>query len=146
MSDISNSAEFETQMEAVTEFKFRSMLSIFMQEFSQETCCTIMNIHSGTGISIPDISGYRNDRKLLAEEDATKLANYFNSVRKCEPIKPSELLAMQSVGQMVILKDRKSFLEELQERIKQKGVISPKQIEMHQGYKVEGHWYGVIDD
>ena len=29
-----------------------------------------------------------------------------------------ELLAMQSVGQMVILKDRKSFLEELQERIK----------------------------
>ena len=112
MSDLSKIAEMHYHSEQLREFKFRSMLSVFMQEFSQETCCTMMNIHSATGISIPDISGYRSDRKILTEENAIKLADYFNSVRKREPIKPSELLAMQSVGQMVILKDRKSFLEE----------------------------------
>ena len=146
MSDLSKIAEMHYHSEQLREFKFRSMLSVFMQEVSQETCCTMMNIHSATGISIPDISGYRSDRKILTEENAIKLADYFNSVRKREPIKPSELLAMQSVGQMVILKDRKSFLEELQERIKQQGVMKPETMNMQEGYKVEGHWYGSIDD
>ncbi len=145
MSDLSKIAEMHYRLEQLREFKFRSMLSVFMQEVSQETCCTMMNIHSATGISIPDISGYRSDRKILTEENAIKLADYFNSVRKREPIKPSELLAMQSVGQMIILKDRKSFLEEFQERIKQQGVMKPETMNMQEGYKVEGHWYGSID-
>lgn len=114
MSDLSKVAEIHYRNEQLREFKFRSLLSVFMQEFSQETCCTMMNIHSATGISVPDISGYRSDRKILTEENAIKLADYFNSVRKCEPIKPSELLAMQSVGQMVNLvearKERDEFI------------------------------------
>ena len=45
MSDLSKIAEMHYHSEQLREFKFRSMLSVFMQEFSQETCCTMQNIH-----------------------------------------------------------------------------------------------------
>jgi len=114
MSDLSKVAEIHYQMEQNREFTYCSLLSEYLKKFSSKTKKTMSDISKATGISVPDISGYRSDRKILTEENAIKLADYFNSVRKCEPIKPSELLAMQSVGQMVNLvearKERDEFI------------------------------------
>lgn len=101
MSDLSKVAEIHYQMERNREFTYRSLLSEYFKEFGRTAKQTLMDIHKGTGISIPDISGYRSDRKILTQEHAQKLADYFH--RFGAKATADELIRLQKVAEMVNL-------------------------------------------
>ena len=101
MSDLRKVAEMHYQMEQNREFTYRSLLSEYFKEFSRNKQQTLMDIHKATGISIPDISGYRSDRKILTSEHAYKLANYFHKFGA--KATANELIELQKVAEMVNL-------------------------------------------
>ena len=101
MSDLRKVAEIHYQMERNREFTYRSLLSEYFKEFSRNKQQTLMDIHKGTGISVPDISGYRSDRKILTQEHAQKLADYFH--RFGAKATADELIRLQKVAEMVNL-------------------------------------------
>lgn len=78
MSDLRKVAKIHYQIERNREFAYRSLLSEYFKEFSRTAKQTLMDIHKATGISLPDISGYRSDRKVLTQGHAQKLADYFH--------------------------------------------------------------------
>ena len=101
MSDLRKVAEMHYQMEQNREFTYSSLLAEYFKKFGRCTKQTLMDIHEATGISIPDISGYRSDRKILTQEHAQKLADYFHQFGA--KATADELIRLQKAAEMVNL-------------------------------------------
>ena len=74
MSDLSKVAEMYYQMESNKEFCFESKLSDWLKQVMFENKITLFTLGKESGLSAADISGYKNDYKILDIGNAKKLA------------------------------------------------------------------------
>lgn len=74
MSDLSKVAEMHYQYEQRREFKFESYLGRWLKKTMVDNEITMFTLGKASGLSAADISGYKNDYKILDIGNAKKLA------------------------------------------------------------------------
>lgn len=115
MSDLSKVAEMHYQMESNKEFCFESKLSDWLKQVMFENKIPLYKLAEASGLSAADISAYRNDRKILTNDNAEKLVNGLSKWIKFPMdivYAPQALMGYQKQAQFVNLIEKREQIEE----------------------------------
>lgn len=114
MSDLSKVAEMHYQMESNKEFCFESKLSDWLKQVMFENKITLFTLGEASGLSAADISAYRNDCKILTNDNAEKLVNGLSKWIKFPMdivYAPQALMGYQKQGEFVNLIEKREQIE-----------------------------------
>lgn len=115
MSDLRKVAEQHYQMEQNREFCFESKLSDWLKQVMFENKISLFTLGKASGLSAADISAYRNDRKILTNDNAEKLVNGLSKWIKFPMdivYAPQALMGYQKQGEFVNLIEKREQIEE----------------------------------
>ena len=115
MSDLRKVAEMHYQMESNKEFCFESKLSDWLKQVMFENKISLFALGEASGLSAADISAYRNDRKILTNDNAEKLVNGLSKWIKFPMdivYAPQALMGYQKQGEFVNLIEKRELIEE----------------------------------
>lgn len=115
MSDLRKVAEQHYQMESNKEFGFESKLSDWLKQVMFENKIPLYKLAETSGLSAADISAYRNDRKILTNENAEKLVNGLSkwiTFPMDIVYAPQALMGYQKQGEFVNLIEKREQIEE----------------------------------
>lgn len=115
MSDLRKVAEMHYQMEQNREFCFESKLSDWLKQVMFENKISLFALGVESGLGFAEISAYRNDRKILTNDNAEKLVNGLSKWIKFPmdiAYAPQALMGYQKQGEFVNLIEKREQIEE----------------------------------
>lgn len=115
MSDLSKAAELHYQNEQRREFGFESKLSQWLKQIMFDNKINLISLSKESGLSFTDISAYRNDYKILNNDDAEKLVKGLSKWIKFPMdivYAPQVLMGYQKQGEFIDLVEKRRLMED----------------------------------
>lgn len=118
MSDLIKNKEIFAQLEQTKDFRFVSEFSKWLRETRLKHNVTLLDFANALGVNTPKVSAWENDRELLTNIQAMKIAKFFKE--KGEIINYVELMKMQRKAIFINLIEARKIFNEIIDSIKGK--------------------------